>query len=194
MNYSMMKEVISMRDGNARQPPELMHYGIKGQKWGIRRFQNEDRTLTEEGKLRYNRSSSNGSKTGKIESRKVKGKDPNDRKNWKKKDVSELSDDELRRRNNRLQAEQNYKNMVTPEWKRIAKQWGREALKAVLVTTVTTIMANKIGDYIRPAIQKNMDKIFKQASNVAISALKNSKKKAASIGASLILQNEIRKR
>lgn len=29
------------------------HSGIKGQRWDIRRFQNEDGTLTEEGKLRY---------------------------------------------------------------------------------------------------------------------------------------------
>ncbi len=32
---------------------ELMHWGIKGQKWGVRRFQNEDGTLTEEGRKRY---------------------------------------------------------------------------------------------------------------------------------------------
>lgn len=31
----------------------LQHHGIKGQKWGIRRYQNPDGTLTEEGKLRY---------------------------------------------------------------------------------------------------------------------------------------------
>lgn len=31
----------------------LMHYGIKGQKWGVRRFQNQDRTWTEAGKERY---------------------------------------------------------------------------------------------------------------------------------------------
>lgn len=31
----------------------LMHHGIKGQRWGIRRFQNEDGTLTKEGKARY---------------------------------------------------------------------------------------------------------------------------------------------
>lgn len=31
----------------------LAHYGVKGQKWGIRRFQNPDGTLTEEGKKRY---------------------------------------------------------------------------------------------------------------------------------------------
>lgn len=32
---------------------ELYHHGIKGQRWGIRRYQNEDGSLTEEGKKRY---------------------------------------------------------------------------------------------------------------------------------------------
>lgn len=34
---------------------ELYHYGIKGQQWGLRRYQNEDGTLTAAGKIRYNR-------------------------------------------------------------------------------------------------------------------------------------------
>lgn len=32
---------------------ELQHHGIKGQKWGIRRFQNKDGSLTRKGRLRY---------------------------------------------------------------------------------------------------------------------------------------------
>ena len=40
---------------------ELYHWGIPGMKWGIRRYQNEDGTLTEEGRLRY-RQTSNGYK------------------------------------------------------------------------------------------------------------------------------------
>ena len=32
---------------------ELYHHGIKGMKWGIRRYQNKDGTLTPEGKRRY---------------------------------------------------------------------------------------------------------------------------------------------
>ena len=31
---------------------ELCHYGIKGQKWGVRRFQNSDGSYTSEGKRR----------------------------------------------------------------------------------------------------------------------------------------------
>ena len=33
---------------------ELYHHGIKGQKWGVRRFQNEDGSLTPAGERRYN--------------------------------------------------------------------------------------------------------------------------------------------
>lgn len=36
---------------------ELYHHGIKGQKWGVRRYQNSDGSLTEEGRKRYRDSS-----------------------------------------------------------------------------------------------------------------------------------------
>jgi len=31
----------------------LMHHGIKGQKWGVRKYQNQDGSLTPEGRKRY---------------------------------------------------------------------------------------------------------------------------------------------
>lgn len=60
----------------------LKHHGIKGQKWGVRRFQNPDGSYTRKGKARY-------SKT--------------------KTDLSKYSTDELNKMNNRMQAEIDYK-------------------------------------------------------------------------------------
>lgn len=34
---------------------ELVHHGIKGQKWGVRRYQNKDGSLTSAGKKRYSK-------------------------------------------------------------------------------------------------------------------------------------------
>lgn len=38
---------------NFRAESELCHHGILGQKWGVRRYQNEDGSLTDAGKRRY---------------------------------------------------------------------------------------------------------------------------------------------
>lgn len=37
---------------------ELEHAGVKGMKWGVRRYQNSDGSLTEEGKKRYSKKTS----------------------------------------------------------------------------------------------------------------------------------------
>ena len=55
---------------------ELYHHGIKGQKWGVRRFQNPDGTLTSAGRKRYgdgnsrDASSDSGKKKGLTEGQK----------------------------------------------------------------------------------------------------------------------------
>lgn len=57
---------------------ELYHHGIKGQKWGVRRYQNKDGSLTNVGKNRYNDKSSSLTETS------PKIKDSNDDYIYKK--------------------------------------------------------------------------------------------------------------
>ena len=46
---------------------ELCHFGIKGMKWGVRRYQNEDGTLTPEGKRRISKKYAKYSKAADAE-------------------------------------------------------------------------------------------------------------------------------
>ena len=54
---------------------ELYHHGIKGQKWGVRRYQNPDGQLTSAGKERY------GKRIQKMEKKAVQKTYKEDRKN-----------------------------------------------------------------------------------------------------------------
>lgn len=46
---------------------ELYHHGIKGMKWGVRRYQNEDGSLTAAGKARYGSGDESGQKLSRKE-------------------------------------------------------------------------------------------------------------------------------
>ena len=72
---------------------ELYHYGIKGQKWGVRRYQNKDGSLTPAGKKR--RSSSD--------------------------EVRNMSTDELRQKVRRLNNEQRYIDLTRSSSSSISK-------------------------------------------------------------------------
>lgn len=74
---------------------ELYHHGIKGMKWGVRRYQNKDGSLTAAGKKRQ-RGWSEDAKTADDISR---------------KSVKAMSNAELRKLNERTQLETNYKNL-----------------------------------------------------------------------------------
>lgn len=80
---------------------QLYHYGIIGQKWGIRRFQKPDGTRTPEGKKRDAAKEVTPSEDH-IKSRESKSKSPEG-----------LSNEELRKLNERLQLEATYKNLTT---------------------------------------------------------------------------------
>ena len=99
---------------------ELKHYGIKGMKWGVRRFQNSDGSLTADGKKRYSgdnlkdiQKQVNQGKNVVDGVKKTKAKAVEKRTEKKiKDDLSQMSDKELRDIVNRLNMEERYMQVM----------------------------------------------------------------------------------
>ena len=99
-------------------PDELYHHGIKGQRWGIRKYQNADGSLTAAGKDRYVRSKRSES----LKNRRL------------------LSDDDLRKRINRLKMEAEYKRLSEDDikpGKKFCDNFLRDYGKSVLTAVAT---------------------------------------------------------
>lgn len=64
---------------------ELYHHGVKGMKWGVRRYQNKDGSLTPAGKKRYDRDVRENNAKKKDNRINIDGPDP---KRWVKEDTS----------------------------------------------------------------------------------------------------------
>lgn len=161
------------------QKEYLSHHGIKGQKWGIRRFQNEDGSLTAEGKSRYGQAEGSekkqgiGKKAGQAIGRGIKnlaGK-AKDRigeavdNKIKEHRPSKMTDEELRQKLNRLQMEKQYKQlkremeaMDHPQKQKkehtMLKSLVNQVFVATAMRTLSTIvrkeMETRVDDFLAP--------------------------------------------
>ena len=161
----------------------LSHHGIPGMKWGRRRFQYEDGSLTPLGKQRYGtkedlykainkeygsvenldnqskRRVENLDKSGKVLSETSKifkdasqiGLNSRKSKTINNKDYSSLTDDDLRKRINRINMERSYAELVGDAKRvRSGEDWIREVLQtagaAVGIVAGGVMIANTIVD------------------------------------------------
>ena len=120
---------------------ELCHYGIRGMRWGIRRYQNSDGSLTTAGRKRYSTGKHHSSFTRKKTTSKVKTKPAEEKP--KQKSVSEMSDAELNAFLNRKRLEQQYYQLMATPQKKSAVTKGKEmvgkALENAAQDTLTQI-------------------------------------------------------
>lgn len=125
---------------------ELYHWGVKGMKWGVRRYQKADGSLTPAGRKRY--------------------AEPHEdyQRAHSKKSIKQMSDKELRDRNNRLQMERQYEQFTKKKGR------GKAIVQAFIATagTITAAQAayktyaklgnsalNSIGDFVLKSIDLN---------------------------------------
>ena len=148
---------------------ELTHWGVRGMKWGVRRYQNSDGTLTPAGKKRYKKEMDklkkeervlkNKQKTkamiDKLEAKRrdverLKGKEVDESKPAKKT-VKNLSNDELRELVTRLELEKRYRDLSPKD---VSK--GKKFVDDVLVPSATNSGRQLLTEYMTKVGKKTL--------------------------------------
>ena len=140
----------------------LAHHGILGMKWGIRRYQNKDGTLTPEGRKRYGGIDSSNESVDAKKARVLKSRSATEL--YKHADL--FSDAELKQAYDRLNLEANIKRLAPVPVNR-----GEKFVKSVLQTSA---FATKLIDDAAKTYG-NIDKMMKIAKGLPTDDKKDKK-------------------
>ena len=157
---------------------ELYHHGIKGQRWGIRRFQNKDGSLTKAGQRRAAKLEAEYEK---VTGKKVSSSSSSSKSSGKKS-IKDMTDDELREITNRLNAEKNY---MEAQKNHISAQTQLSSLQPKKVNKGKELAKEVFNDVIKPAAKnvgkQYLEKMLKEATGIdskdSIDALEKEVKK-----------------
>ena len=141
---------------------QLYHWGIKGMKWGVRRYQNQDGSLTPAGRNRYGDEISNTAKKIKEKYNARKTAKALKAEKSKPKSAKDLSDEELRAKIERLRLEDTY-NQLTRSLNPSEVSKGKQFVSGVLEASGRNI-ATQFATY---AMGKAVNEIFAPVFNDA---------------------------
>lgn len=131
----------------------LQHHGVKGMKWGIRRYQNKDGSLTPAGKkravkLKEEYTSLTGKRMTRSKTSSKKVEEKKEDSTPKKKSVKEMSDAELNAAVNRLRLEQQY-SQLNPKQVSAGKAFANKVFKDVLVPVATDVAKQALSNQLK---------------------------------------------
>ena len=163
---------------------ELMHWGIKGMKWGVRRYQNKDGSLTPAGKKRYDKEMAKLKEEEKIAKNKLRTQAKLNKLDEKRKEiealksgkpiakstkqhskpsVKDMSDEELRQTVNRLLMEQQYAKL-NPQQVSAGQKFIKKVMNDVVTPAATEVGKNALKDAMTKAV-KNASEASKKKQN-----------------------------
>ena len=146
----------------------LMHHGIRGMKWGIRRYQNKDGSLTSAGRRRQLNNPFFIKKSKAKKQKESNNTKKKDIKVNKKKNIKDMSNEELIERTNRMNLEKDYMNALksystakkknSSVGKRFIQSLGKDVLLPGLregsKQAVTNVGRQIVEDYLRKLSKK----------------------------------------
>lgn len=146
----MDNKYVITQTGNFISTEELYHWGIKGMKWGVRRYQNPDGSLTAAGRKRYTNPDGSLNEIGKK-----KLGDSAKASTSIKKSVKDMTDEELDKAIMRARKEDEY-NRLRPE---IAPETNKRSSRKLMSKLVDEMVVPAVINSGRNAMQKAIDKL-----------------------------------